>query len=179
MIEPLNQMRLVRRRRQRAVPLARMRQRADQQMRRATPAPRLWRIRQIQPVPLGFRSLLVFDDRDRALRRAAARLADRGQSPRSRMLRVDVAYEPVNPSSSSSSTNVRAHRCGSSRSRAGHVVDERLKPHQAWPACAHPARWPRLGNCGLSGGCGRYGARSPKSTNPACAVYLSPYLAPV
>ena len=41
-----------------------------------------------------------------------------GRSPRARMLRVRLGYDSVNPSPSSSSHSVRAHKCGSSRSRA-------------------------------------------------------------
>ncbi|CCW10423.1 hypothetical protein EBESD8_9540 [Rhodococcus aetherivorans] len=78
-VEAVDQVRLGHRRGEHPAPAARMRQRADQQIRGLAPAPRRGWVRQLDPVPLGFLTRRMLDHRVRALRGARAGWADRAQ----------------------------------------------------------------------------------------------------
>lgn len=78
-IHGLDQVREVLRVGQDTAPATGMRQRTDQQMRVAADAPRGWRIRQFEPVPLGLLARWMRDDRDVAAARDLAGFAMRAQ----------------------------------------------------------------------------------------------------
>lgn len=117
LVEGLDQVREVLGIGQDSAPLARVRQRPDQQMRLLPGAPARGRVRQLQPVPLGFLARRVGDDRDVPAAGHLTRPAVRAQliaAQRAGERRVAALVAE----SATSSSRVAAHRCGSSASRA-------------------------------------------------------------
>jgi hypothetical protein len=174
-VQALHQVRLIGHWLQRCAPLARMGQRPDQQMRRAAPPPRRRWIRQIQPVPLGFVSRRMLDDRVGPVRRRPAFLAHRPQPTR-----PDVTSQARIRQREPEPFKLIAQRARPQMrvlaQPGAHVVNERcervLTGRFAHPGCGHAVDV----ICGSFGDSCRCGGRSPRSTTPADAMRVSPRL---
>lgn len=93
-VQPVDQMRTVRRFSEDAAPLARVRERADERQRRATVAvPVTGWVRQVDPVPPRLLTGRMVDDGDRPTSRGMTRLTRRPQ-PAGRQARVNDGQAP-------------------------------------------------------------------------------------